>query len=440
MTKERIGSVIYFLLTGMIVCGAAFFNKYPLVTDASAGFMESSFILEAPHGQPFGYPLYLRITGWQSTFWPAIIYQGFLLNFLLIRTIRLLVPTIPWRALHFPMVIGLALLSSMSWMAGALLPAIFLSILLLSVFLFFADQDRRPIHLLPTGFLIFTAVVTETSHIFFAILLVLCLLAYGRARRHATEKLTDFRWRNYTLLSIVVLACLSIPVWNAFDGQGFAPHLRLHMHLNARMDAHGLLQEALPDHCQGFDNPNPVCGMATFKLKQDRAYFAHRDSFWTSTEAWEDPQNHYHALAGDLFGRHWLTYFVNGVTDGLSGLARQNVRTAFGLMRRGAPPHTVMQRRLRHEYRHFMNSRQNQGGLPKPFLFFLHLPVMLLSAGYLLWHGRKGDLPLNWRFFLWLLVLGIGLNALVQGILMGPDVIGDAKLGWLLPFAAGCLW
>lgn len=141
MKKPDWKSALYFVLTGLLLAAAAFFNKYPLTVAESGAWIASGFDLTAPEQHSLAYPLFMRAVHWQATMWTVVMAHGLLLNFLLLRLVTIVLPNLPTRLVHFPLVVFLVLLTPMSWAVGTLDPAIWLPMLLLAVFVLLKNEQ-----------------------------------------------------------------------------------------------------------------------------------------------------------------------------------------------------------------------------------------------------------------------------------------------------------
>lgn len=199
--KQQLGHLGYFLFTAFFVAGAAFFNKFPLVRESSGAYLEASFSLENLAQETMAYPWLIRATTWQATVWTIVLVQAFLLNFLLLRVTKLLVPGLPLRFVHFPVVLLLALFSSMTWVTSTLHPDIFLSLGLLAGFVFVWDDElRRPARIF-LGAVLVGSFWTKSEFVLYAIMVTPLLLAVWFWKR----KLVSARLKKRFLLGMGLL-------------------------------------------------------------------------------------------------------------------------------------------------------------------------------------------------------------------------------------------
>ncbi|MEM0996130.1 MAG: hypothetical protein AAGN35_03580 [Bacteroidota bacterium] len=435
----------FFLLTTFVVSGAAFFNKFPLVQEASGRFLLAGLSLDPPPGETGTYGLFVRMVTWQASLWPIVLVQAAILNALLLRTTALLLPGFKRRRVYFPLVLGLALLTGMSWIAGTLLPDIFLGYAFLGTFLWFLDRELSVAGRIALAVLLVFSWSAQLGHLGFGLvsLLVGGIFWVSRRRRLARDRKNLGLW-----LGIILLALLWVPTYNALMGNGFRFHSSFRVHLLAKGVENGMLDALIGAECRAKgpgekDRFCAYCGETAFSayaVKLDRDSVL-QDS---TSSAWDDPVGF--GVPGHLpqGAGAWLNFLGKGFSGAFRQLLTNDFTRYANIWMDEEQPYAhniarVVHDRFPHAFGEYMFSRQNRINLRLELLPFLNWPLLGLSLGFLIWQwGAWGKDP-KWRLFVGLLLGFIVLNALVQGMLLGVNDLAGARLTWLLVFAAGAM-
>ena len=148
---KRLFIPVYLILTSLIILWPVFYNGYPLFYSDSAIYILASNLFghlrhseELPTLSGIGYSWFMRIVTWRSTMYLVVFAQALILNILIYLITKSFSPNAKTWKFHLPIIIILSLLSSMGWTTSQLMPDIFTSFLILSVFLFYDSEQKGP--------------------------------------------------------------------------------------------------------------------------------------------------------------------------------------------------------------------------------------------------------------------------------------------------------
>ena len=150
------------LLAAIAFSLPAILNGYPLVYSDTATYLSSGFELEPPPDRPITYGLFLRIFSLNgTTLWLPVLFQGFLLGFLIRRIILLSHISHPNKFFILTVAI-ISFCSGLAWASSQLIADIFTPIMILSWIPLFLEQKADWRKMLPYEILIF---ISNAMHI-----------------------------------------------------------------------------------------------------------------------------------------------------------------------------------------------------------------------------------------------------------------------------------
>lgn len=128
-------NILYFILTALVLCIPALYNRYALYYTDSALYLESAITLMPKVDRPIGYGFFIRATTWQYSMWLVVFAQGLIASLLIYHTMKtVLVNLVFKRVYHFLTVFGLSIFSTLGWYVSLLMPDVFASFLILVIF------------------------------------------------------------------------------------------------------------------------------------------------------------------------------------------------------------------------------------------------------------------------------------------------------------------
>ncbi|MCK9613506.1 MAG: hypothetical protein PHR81_08270 [Bacteroidales bacterium] len=133
--KSSIKIILYFILTALILCIPALYNRYVLFYTDSALYLESAMTLAPSLDRPIGYGFFIRATTWQTSLWYAIFMQGMIASLLIYHSLKTVLVHIGFKKIyHFLTLCILVIFSTLGWYTSLLMPDVLTSFLILAVF------------------------------------------------------------------------------------------------------------------------------------------------------------------------------------------------------------------------------------------------------------------------------------------------------------------
>ncbi|MGL6078380.1 hypothetical protein [Methyloversatilis discipulorum] len=384
---------------------------------------------------PF-YNLFLYLTHWRWSLWPAVFAQGLLLSHLIWLVHKATHADV--RPLRFVLTgIALMVLTTAPWFVGLLLPDFFTALVVLSLFvLAFGRQPLSRAEYVYVFLLAVASILTHYSHISLAAgLLVVTLVLRG-----LREGVSGLLRREH----LFVLAALSMAIATLFGIQrvfqnerGFAPYKDLF--ILARLIGDGTALESLRERC-------PDAG---FRLcaKIDRIEVREGDPYTTSDRFLWAPESPLYAI-GVRAVRDEAPAIIRATLEdhanrqiGLSmknwGIQLLAQETGSWLEPFGTQPGDgttrTIERYFPSELDDFLAARQNTGDLQLSLFSSIHQVVTALAVliglgiAWRRWPERENPVsPLF--FFLLAALLG---NSLTAGVLSRPDDRYMSRLTWV---------
>ena len=179
-------SVLYFILTALILCIPAFYNQYVMLYSDSLLYLEQSIRLIPTVDRPIGYAYFIRATTWQSTMWMVIFFQGLIASLLIYHTLKtVLINTVFKKVYHFFAICLLTFFTTVGWYVSLLMPDIFTSFLILAVFNTLFGRNNLIKYIFYSTVIIF-AILSHSSNIpILALILIVTWLILLLSKRFA---------------------------------------------------------------------------------------------------------------------------------------------------------------------------------------------------------------------------------------------------------------
>lgn len=385
---------------------------------------------------PF-YNLFLYLTQWRWSLWPAVFAQALLLSHLLwlmhktvhgdVAPARFLVTSA-----------ALVCLSTAPWFVGLLLPDFFTAVVVLALFI--VGYGRSRLSRAEYGYvwlLAVAAILTHYSHVSLAGGLLLVMLGLRAVREGVRGLLHREHVVHAAALGAAIVALFAIQ--KGFqDEEGFAPYKDLF--ILARLIGDGTALDTLRSRCPeaGFK----LCGqLDRIEVRPNDPYTMSDKFLWGA----ESPlyaigvkvvRDEAPAIIRATLQDHAARQFSLSMRNWKTQLLAQETGTwlePFG-MQPGDGTTRVIRTYYPSELDEFLAARQNTGRLHLDLFAPLHVTVtwLALMIGLVLalrhWKERESVLsPLF--FFLLAALLG---NSLTSGVLSRPDDRYMSRLTWVL--------
>ena len=422
----------YLLLASILLSWVALFNGAPLVFSDTISYSTAAFEGEIPglfsiFYSAFIFPFHLGLT-----FWPVVFIQAAILAHLLYLTARAVTHG---KISHLDMtviVFALAVLSSLPWVTGEVLPDVFTPVVLLGFFLLaFAENDLSRTELIYVGILTTFAISTHLSHIPIAAGLV--LLCFGLRVFVSGKGKRIWRWTARLVLPLLVAVASMIAV-NVLNSQSFVLARNSNVFLLAKWIDEGPALAYLGDSC-------PEAGYALCGYLAELEGKSHDQLKWSGESPFRkigtfvELEPEARAIVRGTFYSHPQEILRKSLID--AGLQFTRFQAGDGLTQEFARWVGEHVGRVYGEEvgRPFLVSKQARGDLPVALFRKLHLIGLAITGALCLGCLRRRHLltPEWSRLFLFVFV-GIVWSASVTGALSGPYDRYLARIIWLLCF------
>ena len=431
---------LWLLLAGLILISAGLYNGFPLVTSDSGTYLNSALLHDVPDDRPATYGLFIWATGWRVTLWLVIMAQGLILADLLRRYAALLAPRVAANGVGQLALVGItAWATGVSWFCSQLMPDIFTAIGLLALGLVLLGQHQGPAS---RGWLVFVLVLSAIMHS--SNLLTFSLVALGvgavawRKGLFRRGLLSARRWRLATAGALV--GWLLLPGMHAALGGGFELSRASSAFLIARLCETGVLEKFLHQNCDPADRYS-LCAYRD-KLPADAMSFMwDPNSPLYQTGGWNANRAEYQRIIRQIAASP--RYYPLLVSESVQATLRQLTHIGHGdgltPYRENSNPYWKVQNFASYELKEYLSSMQNRGQLNFTALnerVYTLYAVALLALGALLGTSLRRHLRPTAVLLVLVLAGGVVANAFVTGSLANVLDRLQARVAWVLPFAA----
>ncbi len=428
------------LLGALGLCLPAIWNGFPLVYSDTGAYLATAFEGKVPMARPTGYGLFIRYSAMGGHIWWPIFAQGLLMAGLLMRTVRVALPSADVRKAYPLAWVAAVALTGMAWYASQWMPDVFAGLAALSFYLVLLDHEAKWWGRLGYAFLAYWFCFAHYSHA--ALLLVLvgtagCFWLLQRLRR---KTLPFALGRLGLALLPALLAITSYYAVNYANDYGWRMTRSSHVFTMARLSETGLLADYLHETCA--EKHWSLCPYAD-SLPGSAADFIWRDdSPFKKTGYWENSRSGYDSLLSDFFARpaYLKRYAVVAAKSGFAQLFELSVGEGLTPYNESSSPYKFFERAMPEQLPAYSASRQFEREFSFVWERWLLQATMVLSAvlliGVLLWRRRK--LSLEVRAFAVIAVLSYVVNAVLTGALANVYSRLQARIAWVIPLAC-CL-
>jgi hypothetical protein len=202
-----------------------------------------------PYLSGLGYAWFIRIVTWRSTMYLVVFAQALILNILIYFITKSFSSNTKIWKFHFPIIILLSLLSSMGWTVSQLMPDIFTSFLILSVFLFYDREQKGFGMYMFLSVIIISAILSHLTNIIISASIIGFLLLSILLTRPGKVELMYFIRKSLIIASLVFISLLTLVVSNKryYNFAGLSPTSQIFF--MARLMDTGFMPEFLEEKC-----------------------------------------------------------------------------------------------------------------------------------------------------------------------------------------------
>lgn len=238
--STKSGKIVYLILSSLVLCAAAFYNKFPLVYSDTSTYLASGFELQTPADRPITYGLFLRFSSLNGfSLWLSIFIQSFFLAYFIHHFFFLIGLIKPY--IGFLSVIFCVFSSGVSWFSSELIADIFTPILALCSICFLLDKNSSRKMTVFYLLVIFASSAMHMSH--FIMIFLFCgflfLLRFYKL------------FRIYLPVGRLVLLLTASALSFIVFASSYSKYR--HVFFMAKLDESGLLKKILDDNCAAHD-------------------------------------------------------------------------------------------------------------------------------------------------------------------------------------------
>jgi hypothetical protein len=412
----------------LLLLWPGFANGFPLVFIDTVSYLGHTLFPEWPWDKAPIYGPLLHLFHWGVTPWPALLAQGLVLSHLLWLTARVLDAATPLR--HLAHCAALALLTSAPWFAATLMPDILAGVAALCVALLGLAHARlsrgEAWWLVVLGSL---ATAAHLSHWLVAIAVASFVLLHERRLAPTLRAFAP------ALLAAALLVTANAAV---FGRASLSAHGSVF--LLARLQADGLAVTTLRARCP--ETGWYLCGFLD-RLPMDSDEFLWDTASPVSRDASGNPRAmgsvllapEASAIVRETLAAQPLAFALTAARNGVTQLVLAGIGDTLGREHLDLSARRAIARFPPAVLAAFDSGLQMQDGLRAlaapfaaliPFVLVLSVPVIALGF------ARRPQA----RGMLLAICVGVSANALATGGLSKPHERYQARIAWLLPFAA----
>lgn len=437
----------YLILSSIIIILPALFNGYPLFYSDSALYIKAAMLFGNVHPDDnipclsgLGYSFFMRIVTWKTTLYLVIFAQALILNVLIYLSLKLLFAEKKILHYHLPIIIILSLFSSMGWTASQLMPDIFTSCLLLSVFLFFSWNKKSLGIYIFLSFIIVLSILSHLSNISIAVLILALLFLIFLIKRSYRINFKLFLRKSLVIIALLFASFLILIGLNKkyYNYAGLSP--TSHIFFMARFMDTGFMQEFLNEKCE--EKSYEMCQYKDNLPDGYESFLWNPESVFYKTGGWDlTKHDEYKNITRDvLTSPKYLGMFLY---DCALHSYKQTVtfKTGEGLDNifnpKSSQYQTVLQYFDKSEFRNdFQTSKQMQGTLNFELVNLINNILLIISVLIILWTIIFKKLDSNIFLFTYVNILGVILNAAATSSLASIFNRFQSRVIWLIPLLA----
>jgi hypothetical protein len=446
-SSKKILLTAYFVFSSLIIIIPALFNGYPLFYSDSALYIKASMLFgklpsaeKIPYLSGLGYAFFVRAVTWKTTLWLVVFAQAVILNILIFRVIKALFAENKTIRYHLPILIILSLFSSMGWTASQLMPDIFTSYIILSIFLFYNGNNKNLWIYFFLSVIIIISILSHLSNIgiyillvFMIILLFLLLKSYRR----------NFKIFIRKTVMIIVLVCVSFFILKGLNKKYYNEYVlspTSHIFFMARLMDTGFMKDFLNEKCD--EKSYEMCKYKDSLLNSYDSFLWNPKSVFNKTGGWDlEKHKDYKDIARDVIsspkylslflcncGIHSLWQLVTWKTgDGLTNIFNKE----------SAQYQAVIKNYNRGEFRNdFQSSKQMQAKLNFDYINLINNIFLFVSVLIIIWTFILKKQDKSMKFFTYIIFCGVMINAVVTSSLASVFDRFQSRIIWMIPLLA----
>lgn len=439
----------YLILSSFIILFPAFFNGYPIFYSDSALYIYASMLFghlsngeDLPYLSGIGYALFIRIVTWRYSLYLVVLAQALLLNILIYHSIKNVIPEKKIIKFHLPIIGILSICSSMGWTTSQLMPDIFTSYLVLSVFLLYSwTKNSWGLYVFLSIVIIFS-ILSHLSNISISVLLIGVLFLLFLLKKSYRKDLKIFFQKTLLVIGLIFTSLIILTGMNNkyYDYKGLSP--TGHIFLIARLMDTGFMPEFLNEKCA--EKQYEMCKYKDSLPNSYEGFLWSPDSEFYKTGGWDiktHKHEEYNMITRDVLttpkylgkflyncGIHSLKQLITfKIGDGMSNVYTKE-STEYQIVTKyfDHPEFTV----------DFQNSRQMQSKINLGLINVVNYILLVVSVLTILWTFVRRKMDRNMFLFTFVIISGVIINAAAASSLSSIFNRFQSRILWLIPLLA----
>ncbi len=412
-----------------------FRNGFPLLFPDSGSYMSTGFYKQVMPHQPAIYGQFIRLVSGGHSVWWVVFFQCFLLSALLLLLFHYFCKSSKRPRFFFiGTLMFLSLYTALSYMASAVLPDIFTSIVVIILALFLS-VDLSPLLYIFLSLIFLLAVMVHYSHFLIILMMWGGFFLFSILKRFQKHplKISLRRWVITGVL--VVIPWILLPTIHQKMGYGFAMSRATHMFFVAKMMETGVMKKFLDEFC-----PTSPYSLCESKEIQVAAFLF--SPVANQGGGWEARKEEYDRLRQHVLKtpRYFLYFLESMGRSILVALSDNIIEPYFPFKKTERVPQQVEKFFYSRDISNYLQSKQAGGWKGYDFTrwsenhktvvsFSLIVLVIYLFASF-----KMRGVDKSLEVFVSITLLGVFSNALVCGSLTAFNAHRlMARIWWLLP-------
>lgn len=425
-SKRNLNVIYSILVMGALFVFGAFYNGFPLVTSDTGSYITHAYLNTIPDGRPIGYSIWIKIFSLRLSLWLPIIAQGVTLAFLVYQIMKVLFHDVLFNSKVYYFFASLIIfLTPVTWCASQLMPDIFSAILLLSLFLWFYDDNK--LNRIIYSVLIFGSAQMHHSHLFSLLAFSSLLLIYS------FFKSKDQIRRSIIMLAFSFFSLIFAGSLHFFAGHGFTLSKRSHVFLLGKMCENGMLQKYLAENCGSKDLK--ICEFQHSIPNAPWAFIWNEDGPMRKMGGWDATKEEYDYILKDMITspKYILALGLKSIEH--TGRQLAAIGIGDGLNAHGDKSNIFwkVQEHFSHEEAEFLTSKQNisrfRWDAMNGFYYISLSIIVLLGLFYNMTHSMSKRMKIAFSFFFTYAII----NAFVTANLANVLARLQTRIMWILP-------
>ena len=248
LLKFHLINLLQIIIGGLILSGAAIYNKYPLVAPDSATYIISAFKLELNDVDAIMYSFFIRLFSFNNSLWAVIFTQSFLFSFILYKFIKLF-EKININKIFFLIILFISFFTGVSWYSSMIMTDIFTGIAFMAMLIIYFKKKLNIFELFSFSIIIIFSILTHKSHfILFPFLIISAIIIF-----YLVNKNIRLNKRIFVIIALIILSWpLNIIINHSLSGEAEMKSSS-HIFIVARLNQTNMLKKVLDEYCDEKD-------------------------------------------------------------------------------------------------------------------------------------------------------------------------------------------